>query len=82
MYRCKVVKYLSGLLNCILFILIPESKLTTGNKCILSSRGIQQYDPIGPLLFSLSLKILTGTIINILSNLNISLFYLDVCIIV
>ena len=73
----QVAKYLPGLLNWILFTLLPESKLFIGNEFILISRGVQQGDPLGPLLFLLALKILTDIIITKFPNLNLSLFYLD-----
>ena len=73
----QVAKYFLGLLNWTLFILLPESKLFIGNEFILSSRGVQQGDPLGPLLFSLALKKRTDIITTKFHNLNLSLFYLD-----
>ena len=73
----QVAKYFPGLLNWTLFTLLPESKLFIGNEFILSSRGVQQGDPLGPLLFSLALKKLTDTITTKFPNLNLSLFYLN-----
>ena len=70
-------KYFPVLINWTLFTLILESKLFIGNEFILSSRGVQQGDPLGTLLFSLALKILTDIIITKFPNLNLSLFYLD-----
>ena len=52
----KVAKYFPGILSWTLFTLIPESKLFIGNRFILSSIGVQQGDPLGPLFFSLTLK--------------------------
>ena len=73
----QVAKYFPGLLNWTLFTLHPESKLFIGNEFILSSRGVQQGDSLGPLLFSLALKILTDIIITKFPKLNLSLFYID-----
>ena len=72
----QVAKY-TGLLNWTLFTLLPESKLFIGNEFILSSRGVQQGDPLGPLLFSLALKKRSDIITTKFPNFNLSLFYLD-----
>ena len=66
---------ISSLLNYTLFTLLPESKLFIGNEFILSSRGVQQGDPLDPLLFSLALKILTNIIIIKYPNLNLLLLF-------
>ena len=59
------------------FCLLPESPLSVNSEVIMSSTGVQQGDPLGPLFFSLALKRLTDSLAAKAPSLRLLLFYLD-----
>ena len=73
----QVTKHLPGILRWTLCSLKPESHLRVNDKIILSSTGVQQGDPLGPLLFSIALKGLTDSLASHAPLLDLALFYLD-----
>ena len=54
-----------------------QAILTFGSKCIRSEEGTQQGDPMGPVLFSLALKIVTDKLKKKLPKLTMNRWYLD-----
>ena len=54
-----------------------ESLLTFGTRTVKSSEGVQQGDPLGPLLFSLVMRELASEIHAATPKLDLNLWYLD-----
>ena len=66
-----------GILRWSSFCLLQETPLIVSRESLLSSSGVQQGDPLSPLLFSLALKHLTDILVAKGPKLSLLLFYLD-----